>query len=316
MIKNMLICPDCSNVLFEKKDYYFCQSCQTKYPIKNGIPIILPSNLSDNKIKEDEVHGLKNKDNSWYNYQIWYYLIHLSSHIVRFEKEILSKIKGKKVLEIACGNSYASILLKRKHPQFEVYATDISFLCLDIQAKQMSKIMEAEPDHYLVCDGEKLPFRDNYFNTVFIIASLHHFPNIGQFFSEVKRVLKPGGQFIGIDGMMPKVAQKIFGEESDRTKKFGVLERQISYNQWNSFLKEAGIGKEALHLYYNPQYIHSYPTNPDEKKLIKTNWIFNVFKEIIYGAFLSKMNETLIKNLGFQYIFPSGVVIQFQKPKS
>lgn len=315
MKKNPFICPECLLPLKFQGGKLKCLKCQRFFPVKRGIPIILPSVLSENKMNEDKVHSLIGEDNSWYNRQIWYYLIHLSSHIVRFEKEILPKIHGPRVLEIACGNSYASLLTKRKNPRFEIFASDVSFLCLDIQARQMSEIMGVKPDQYVVCDGEKLPFKNDYFDTVFIIASLHHFLDITKVLTEAKRVLRPGGIFLAVDGLMPKLAQKILDDEdSERTKRFGILERKITYHQWMSFLKEAKIPKESLRLYYDPSYLHTYATNPDEEKIIKKSWLFNVAKEIIYGALLSQVNQNLIKQLGLTYIFPAGIVIEYQKP--
>lgn len=317
MIKNILICPDCSSKLLKKKNYYYCFECKNKYPIKNGIPIILPSLLDENKIKEDKIYNLKNLDNSWYNNRIWYYFIHLSSHIVRFENQFLPKIKGPRVLELASGNGWASMLIKRAHPDFEVYSTDVSFNSLKIQGAQMSKIMEVKPDSFVVCDAEKLPFEDNSFDNVFVIASLHHFLDIPAALKEAKRVLKPNGHLIAVDGMMPKFAQKLLHDvESYRTKRYGIIERKITYNDWINFLHESNIPLEAIRLNYDTSYLHTYATNDDEKKLIKKSWIFNSIKEILYGGFLSRLDPKIVKFFGLIHLFPAGIVIEYKKPRN
>jgi len=314
MALDSFCCPDCFSKLILKEKKFICSKCGREYKKRGNISILLPSFLSENKIKEDDIYLLDGKDNSWYNNKVWYYFIHLSSHIIRFEREILLKVKGPRVLDLACGNGWASFLVKRKNPHFEVYASDVSFNSLDIQGKQMSEIMDVKPDAFIVCDAEKLPFRDNFFDTVFIIASLHHFSDIGKALAEVKRVLKPGGVFLAVDGMMPKIAQKILGDEdSERTKQFGILERKITYNQWQKFLKVGGMPANSLKLYYDPSYLHGYATNPDEEKLIRKSWIFNAAKEVIYGAFLSKINQSLVKKLGLTHIFPAGIVIEYHK---
>ena len=169
MKKAIFYCPDCFVGLNFRKKKSKCPKCKREFEIKEDIFILLPSFLSENKIKEDEVYLLEGEDNSWYNNRVWYYLIHLSSHIIRFEKEILPKIKGPRVLELACGNGWASFLIKRKNPKFEIYASDVSFNSLNIQGKQMSEIMETKPDFFVACDVEKLPFEDNFFDTVFVI---------------------------------------------------------------------------------------------------------------------------------------------------
>jgi len=315
MKPKIFYCPDCLTSLHFKHGEAKCERCLRQYKVQDDIIYnLLPSRLSTNKIKEDEIYRLNKLDNAWYNHQVWYYLIHLSSHIVRFEKEFLPKIKGPKVLELACGNGWASLLIKKNNPQYEVYASDVSFKSLNIQGQQMSKIMEVKPNYFVVCDAEKLPFINNYFDTVFVIAALHHFLDVAKALGEIKRVLKPGGVFLGIDGMMPKIAQKLLNdEESDRAKQFGILERKITFNDWLNFMKKAKIPQDSLHLNYDTSYLHKYAPNLDEKKLIKKGWLFNVAKEIIYGAFLSKINQVLIKKLKLTSIFPAGIIIEYQK---
>lgn len=313
---NHLKCPDCHKGLVKESNCLYCPYCKRKFYKKNDIFVLLPSVLDENKASEDRVHTLNGEDNSWYNHQIWYYFIHLSSHIVRFEQEFLPKVKGPRVLELACGNSWASLLVKRKNPSFKVFATDVSFHCLDIQARQMSKIMEVRSDFLIACDAESLPFEDNFFDTVFIVASLHHFQNIERVLAEAKRVLKPGGSFIAIDGMMPVLAQKLLGDEgSERTRKYGILERKLTYTDWRRALKKAGFSTKSLTLNYDSSYIHEYATNADERKIIRKSWVFNVAKEIIYQALLSRIPQKVSELLRLTSIFPAGVVINYRKPK-
>jgi len=313
-VKLDYLCPDCRHDLSTRGSDYYCPKCKRKFCSDQGILKLLPRFLEDNKVKEDLVYNLKGEDNSWYSGKVWYYLVHLSSHIVRFENEVLPKIKGPRVLELACGNGWASMLVKRQDKNICCVASDISFNSINIQGKQMSRIMETAPDSWVVCDAEKLPFPNNYFDTVFVIASLHHFPNIPIALAEVKRVLKAGGRFIAIDGLMPTIAQKLLkGENSPRTKNYGILERKITYDEWLKYLYDSGLPASCLHLYFNPGYLHEYATNEDEEKLIKKNWLYRVAKEIIYGAILSKMNSSYVKLLKLTSVFPCGVVIDYQK---
>jgi SAM-dependent methyltransferase len=45
----------------------------------------------------------------------------------------------------------------------------------------------------IVCNGDKLPFKDNSFDVVLSLAVLEHVPNPFQHASEILRVVKPGG---------------------------------------------------------------------------------------------------------------------------
>ena len=52
-------------------------------------------------------------------------------------------------------------------------------------------------------DAEALPFDDAAFNLVSCRIAPHHFPNPGDFISEVERVLKPNGVFVMDDNVVP-----------------------------------------------------------------------------------------------------------------
>ena len=56
--------------------------------------------------------------------------------------------------------------------------------------------------HTVTADAENLPFQDNTFDVAIMDAVLEHIPNVSNAFSEVARVLKPGGIFIGYVAFM------------------------------------------------------------------------------------------------------------------
>jgi len=39
----LLICPACHGKLVEKEDYLLCPSCALKFPVRDGIPVLLLS---------------------------------------------------------------------------------------------------------------------------------------------------------------------------------------------------------------------------------------------------------------------------------
>jgi SAM-dependent methyltransferase len=56
--------------------------------------------------------------------------------------------------------------------------------------------------HTVVADAEDLPFENDSFDVVIMDAVLEHIPNVGLAFSEVARVLRPGGVFVGYSAFM------------------------------------------------------------------------------------------------------------------
>ena len=53
--------------------------------------------------------------------------------------------------------------------------------------------------HYVLCDGKLLPFRENAFDFVFTIGTLHHISPLGYVIREISRVLKRNGSIIGME---------------------------------------------------------------------------------------------------------------------
>ncbi|MEM6802131.1 MAG: class I SAM-dependent methyltransferase [Bacteroidota bacterium] len=79
--------------------------------------------------------------------------------------------------------------------------------------------------HTVVGDAENLPFEDNTFDVAIMDAVLEHIPDVGKAFSEVARVLKPGGIFIGYVAFM-----ECFHEISYSHLSFKALEHYSNVN--------------------------------------------------------------------------------------
>lgn len=46
---NILICPSCGSALREKENTLECTECKKRYPIENGIPVLLADRGQKNK---------------------------------------------------------------------------------------------------------------------------------------------------------------------------------------------------------------------------------------------------------------------------
>ena len=102
------------------------------------------------------------------------------------------KFKGKKVLDVGCGNGY--VLSKFAQEGAEVFGVDITEAAIDLCEKRFSYLNLT--GQFKVANAESLPFEEHSFDCVTSMGVLHHTPNTTLAVAEIHRVLKPGGRFI------------------------------------------------------------------------------------------------------------------------
>ncbi len=103
------------------------------------------------------------------------------------------RYRGKRVLEIGVG-------LGTDHLQFAragavMTGIDLTPRCVDLTAKRFEQ--EGLRSDLRVMDAEHLEFDTDSFDVVYSFGVLHHVPSTEAAFSEVRRVLCPGGLFLG-----------------------------------------------------------------------------------------------------------------------
>ena len=105
---------------------------------------------------------------------------------------------GFKVLDIAGGTGdLARAFAKRAGATGEVWHTDINESMLRVGRDRM--INEGLLLPTLICDAEKLPFPDHYFDRVSVAFGLRNMTHKDQALSEMRRVLKPGGKLLVLE---------------------------------------------------------------------------------------------------------------------
>lgn len=103
------------------------------------------------------------------------------------------------VLEIGCGMGTVSEFLAREYP-FDVTAVDSD----PAQVRLAHDIYgSADRLRYQMADATALPFPENRFDLVVSQNVFHHIPRWHSVVSEISRVLRPGGQLIWLDIVVP-----------------------------------------------------------------------------------------------------------------
>lgn len=105
---------------------------------------------------------------------------------------------GFKVLDIAGGTGdLAKAFARKAGVTGEVWLTDINESMLRVGRDRLLNNGIMTP--ILLCDAEKLPFPDNYFDRVSVAFGLRNMTHKDAALAEMRRVLKPGGKLLVLE---------------------------------------------------------------------------------------------------------------------
>jgi demethylmenaquinone methyltransferase/2-methoxy-6-polyprenyl-1,4-benzoquinol methylase len=106
--------------------------------------------------------------------------------------------QGMRVLDIAGGTGDLSkAFLKKVGPKGEVWLTDINESMLRVGRDRL--IDQGFLPKIALCDAEKLPFPDDYFDIVTVAFGLRNMTHKEKALAEMRRVIKPGGKVLVLE---------------------------------------------------------------------------------------------------------------------
>ena len=108
-------------------------------------------------------------------------------YVIAMLERLFERSPGESVLEVGCGTGVYSAAMAESGAS-TVYGMDLSRQMLR-QAPAHKRIV------YLQGAATNLPFADQALGMIFSINVVHHIQNIGDYFREAFRILKPGGMF-------------------------------------------------------------------------------------------------------------------------
>lgn len=106
---------------------------------------------------------------------------------------------GSRILEAGCGVGAQTKIIAGKNPNSQFVSIDISAESL-AEARELIGTMPIHNVEFQHADIFKLPFPDDSFDHIFLCFVLEHLPNPHEALSHLKRVLKPGGTIMLIEG--------------------------------------------------------------------------------------------------------------------
>ena len=111
-----------------------------------------------------------------------------------------------RVLDLASGTGDVAFTVAELGRPAEVVATDFVPEMLAVAEKKAAEHPPAVPVSFSVADAQDLPFADESFDVVTVAFGVRNFPERERNFSEVLRVLKPGGRYIILEFSRPTFA--------------------------------------------------------------------------------------------------------------
>ncbi len=99
-------------------------------------------------------------------------------------------VRGKKVLDVACGEGYGSFLLAQR-------AAEVVGIDLNAQAVEAARRKYLRDNlSYLCADALRTPFPDHFFEIIVSFETIEHLPSPEDFIKELRRLTVPGGLLI------------------------------------------------------------------------------------------------------------------------
>lgn len=163
------------------------------------------------------VHDLKPLTHEWFE--------QVENHRYKVEPFIHSiaqftRHHGKKVLEVGVGAGTDHLQWKRAGA--DLYGVDLTQAAIDTtRARFASYGFEANVQRI---DAESLPFESNSFDVVYSWGVIHHSERPDLILEEIKRILKPGGTFIGM----------LYGRRSPVVVKMWIRHALLKGKPWRS----------------------------------------------------------------------------------
>lgn len=190
-ITERLICPECQAPL-EKTDAGHLLCAQGHhFAIRAGVYDLLPAHMHATT-EADAIYHEQVKEE-------WVALNQIDAHRTRyFHQQVIDFLAERAtpetaILELGGGVGFDLELFLKTGAPFGAYV--FSEISLGMSQAVKAHVADARIT-YSTIDAHRIPFAAATFDVVYMIATLHHLPDLDAAFAEMARVLKPGGHIV------------------------------------------------------------------------------------------------------------------------
>lgn len=171
--------------------------------------------------------------------------------------------QGQRVLDIAGGTGDLALAFAKKVGKTgQVVHTDINHSMLSHGRDRLTNAGVLLPT--VVCDAEKLPFEDDYFDVVSVAFGLRNMTHKDQALREMNRVLKPGGKLLVLEfskvakplrkaydwysfNILPTLGKVVAKDEDSYRYLAESIRMHPGQKELKKMMQEAGFGHVDIH---------------------------------------------------------------------
>ncbi len=285
-ILDILRCPKCKGKLTRVGGYLEC-SCGGRYPIEDGIPILINEQNSVFSIADYEGHGATYfRPRSKAKELIDRILPDIGSNHHTKENyrkfaDLVTKGGKAKVLVVGGGILGAGMQEIIGNPEIEFIESDVAF----------------GPRTQIICDGHDLPFEDESLNGIIVQGVLEHVADPHRCAEEFHRVLRADGIVYAETAFM----QQVHGAEFDFTR-FTEMGHRRLFRRFTELASGAVCGPGMALAWSWQHFLLSFTTNRRARQMIRVTVRLTAFWWKYFDALLIDKPGGLDAAAGFYFM--------------
>jgi ubiquinone/menaquinone biosynthesis C-methylase UbiE len=173
------------------------------------------------------------------------------SRLTRWGLSHISINKDDTILDIGCGGGRTVNTLAKIAAEGKVYGIDYSEVSVAVSTSKNKRLIDAGRVKILHASVDSLPFSADMFNLVIAVESCHFWPDLVNNLKEIRRVLKPGGSVIIVNGIY---RDERFEKRNSKVARMGDFTYHLP-DDFRVFLKDAGYSSIQIEVLEKKNWI-------------------------------------------------------------